>query len=916
MKKTDNRFQRFYLDKEKDIIVDLFWQGEELSYVLKTPNHRTGNLINNLAKLCDLPITQDEKGLKIIEGTVPCYIDGYNRTIYIFRLGNTKVANIFPDGTIEMKANIPAISKTLMSQTKDYRLDIKKSIIKTFIFRDCKFRTDLHTHMNAILKPDILIALGIAHQIRYPLYYIKKLNLRCSEEQTQHLLTLRDKAAAEFADSTLTGKYKTRKIDDQTFINFADLILNNPEDAAYNLDRIRASLAVMKDGQAVFTNLEKVYLYRYVFTKGVRSEEPISFPDGIVQEKERPDSEKPVSFPGSMTPKKENLTDKGSEALWSTYFLERIPDKDIASYVVQMLKDRNNPAYRNNTLFQDKLLWIGRSSAACGVKYMEISDTTLVKNPEAADMLGQVHEVMPAIEKETGVVIRFLASIRRIPLTIVRDQIAAGDYFRENLRVLQAVAQDPYVAGSDIIGEEINDIRELSSVIREIVRIAAADPSFVIRIHAGENDSLRDNVANSIACVRESLQPGQKMPRMRIGHGLYAANLKSKRGQELLRELKEDGVVLEFQITSNVRLNNLTSLAHHPLRQYLNGGVRCVQGTDGGALYGTDSIDEQLSLEKLLNLSHEELLTMRHCEDDVLLASLDGYYSKQEAWKARFERDAAEQTDAGRTDEKEARKSEAKADKETTCNTGSVSEDVQKDIGVRRQVAEYYRREIDAHEIDHRISFLDQSKLASHEVLAGRIEELPLGGIPFVLVGGSFNTDHRATSAKECGKRIIDAVLKEADPEKVFFVVGHRLTGYEHYLVEQNRKKYRRKFRIFAIVPTMISKKEEERIKQSGISVRVSIEPSPMGLYKSFAYEIFKRRPSILLALDGNSSGANMIQEANNARHPCRIYINGHARILKAKADSLEGYVTVFTDETEIIDRIIRELKEAERIEY
>ena len=25
-------------------------------------------------------------------------------------------------------------------------------------------------------------------------------------------------------------------------------------------------LAVMKDGQAVFTNLEKVYLYRYVFT--------------------------------------------------------------------------------------------------------------------------------------------------------------------------------------------------------------------------------------------------------------------------------------------------------------------------------------------------------------------------------------------------------------------------------------------------------------------------------------------------------------------------------------------------------------------------------------------------------------------------------------------------------------------------
>ena len=40
-----------------------------------------------------------------------------------------------------------------------------------------KFRTDLHTHMNANLSPDCLIALGIIHQVRYPLYYIKKLKL-------------------------------------------------------------------------------------------------------------------------------------------------------------------------------------------------------------------------------------------------------------------------------------------------------------------------------------------------------------------------------------------------------------------------------------------------------------------------------------------------------------------------------------------------------------------------------------------------------------------------------------------------------------------------------------------------------------------------------------------------------------------
>ncbi len=110
-------FGRFYLDKEKDIIVDLYREGEELAYVLRTPNHNTGNLITNLARLCELPLSFDERGLKVIRGSVPAYIDGDNRKLYIFRMGNTKIANIFPDGSVEMKASVPSISKALMSQT-------------------------------------------------------------------------------------------------------------------------------------------------------------------------------------------------------------------------------------------------------------------------------------------------------------------------------------------------------------------------------------------------------------------------------------------------------------------------------------------------------------------------------------------------------------------------------------------------------------------------------------------------------------------------------------------------------------------------------------------------------------------------------------------------------------------------------
>lgn len=796
------RFQRFYLDKEKDIIVDLYMEAASAAagepapmyFILSTPNHGTGNLIRNLAALCDLPLSEGKDGLLVIKGVVPSYIDGYNKLVYIFRLGDTKVANIYPDGRIETKAHIPAISKTLMSQTKDYRLDEKRTIVKTYIRSENKFRTDLHTHMNANLHPDLLIALGICHQIRYPLYYIKKLGLRVSEEQKAKLAGRREKSVDAYKDCGLQGKYLTRRIDDNTFLNFADLILNDPKDAAYNIPRIRRSLAILKDGQAVFTNLEKVYLYRYVFTKGQKAEDFVEpAPEKIAQ----------------------------------------IPDADIRRAVLQILKDRENPAYKDNTLFQDKLLWVARSYARQGVCYAEISDTTLVKKEGAPAMLEQVHAVMPAITEETGVLLRFLAAIRRIPLTIVKDQVETGDYFRENLETLQSIAADPYVAGSDIIGEELNDIRDIAPVIHELVRIAQKNPGFVLRIHAGENDGLRDNIANSLKCIREALEPGEEMPYVRIGHGLYTPDLRHAKGKALIEALKESGAVLEFQITSNVRLNNLSGMKNHPLRRYLASGIGCVQGTDGAALYGSDSIDEQLSLEKMLGLSDEEMHRMRECEDRVLSRSLQTFEDKKAAY------------------EKEKQASDP---------------------------------------IPEHISLIGKRSLRAAEVLADRICEMPADKKPIVIVGGSFSHDnHKVRMTKE-NKRRIDALLEREDPEKTFFVVGHTLRGYEQYLVEKNAGR----FQIFAIVPSMITEGEYKKLLRSGAGIRVSIEPVPMGTYKSFAYEIFKRRPSTLVAFDGNIAGANMIQEAKNSKYPCAIYVNSRCKALKIKADSLGGYVKLF----------------------
>lgn len=808
-------FQQFALDKEKDIVVDLYQKNDELFYLLRTPNHGTGNLITNLARLCKLPLSSDEQGLKVIRGVVPCYFDGDNRKLYIFRLGNTKVANIYPDGRVEMKASIPAISKTLMSQTKDYRLDEARTIVKTYIRSDCKFRTDLHTHMNANLTPDILMALGIMHQIRYPLYYIKKLGLRCSETQWESLSRQREQTAKAHMDTPLSGKYLQRRIDDNTFLNFADLILGNLPDAARNIALIRNSLTIPKDGQAVFANLEKVYLYRYVFTKGLSSDDPV--------------------------PLKQ---------------LEQIPDADIVRILRQILLDRENPSYQNNTLFQDKLLWIARSYRRCGVDYVEISDTTLVKKRESVEMLRQVHQVMPAITRETGVLIRFLAGIRRIPLTIVRDNITPNDYLAENLQVLHALAADPYVAGSDILGEEINDIQELRPVIQELVRIARETPGFVLRIHAGENDSLRDNVANSIRCVRESLAPGQPMPQVRIGHGLYAADLRSPKGRKLLQEIRDSGVVLEFQLTSNVRLNNLSDPERHPLKQYLQAGVPCVQGTDGSALYGTDSIDEELALEKMLCLRHEDLCQMRLTDARIDRESRELFERKEKAFAALL---------------------------------GD------------RSLDSFLTKRIDETDKAHSVLWSGGNKMEAAQALKSLVSPLPEAMLPIIVAGGSFNSDRHVTKLHPDILTILDQLIQETDPKKAFFVIGHRCSGYERYLIERAAGR----FRIFAFVPTQITRTERDRLLRSGVSVRLSIESSGPGLYKSFAYEIFKHMPSVLLAFDGNSAAANLVQEAKNGKEKCDIYIDPRSRVLKAKAVTLKGYVKLVNRQTKAADQIL-----------
>ena len=319
--------------------------------------------------------------------------------------------------------------------------------------------------------------------------------------------------------------------------------------------------------------------------------------------------------------------------------------------------------------------------------------------------------------------------------------------------------------------------------------------------------------------------------------------------------MRKYGVTLEFQITSNVRLNNLSRLNRHPLRQYLRSGIRCVQGTDGGALYGTNSIDEELSLEKLLGLSLEELREMRRAEDAILSESLKTFEQRRE----QFLKDCA---------------------------------------GGDAEI--FYNRRLEATEHVSLDLWRDSSRLSAEEYLKDRMQELPENMLPVVVCGGSFNSDRRRTAVRKEDRELIDRLLAAADPDRIFFVTGHTLSGQEGYLVSRAAGR----FRVFSIVPNRLSRAELNRLLEAGTGILISIESSGMGLYKSFAYEIFRRMPSVVLAFDGNSAALNLIQEARNGREKSRILINPRSAGLKAKAKLLEGYVQPLRDVSSVLEAI------------
>lgn len=144
---------------------------------------------------------------------------------------------------------------------------------------------------------------------------------------------------------------------------------------------------------------------------------------------------------------------------------------------------------------------------------------------------------------------------------------------------------------------------------------AARDMEIPFTIHAGEADGPQS--------VWDALSFGAK----RVGHGVHSIE-----DLELVEKLREKGIVLELCPSSNVQTKAVASFAQHPIRWFLQQGVKATVNTDNMTVSGTDLFREFDVLKKETGLTA--------CEaQQLLLNAADAAFlptAEKEKLKAKY----------------------------------------------------------------------------------------------------------------------------------------------------------------------------------------------------------------------------------------------------------------------------------------
>jgi ADP-ribose pyrophosphatase YjhB (NUDIX family)/adenosine deaminase len=224
-----------------------------------------------------------------------------------------------------------------------------------------------------------------------------------------------------------------------------------------------------------------------------------------------------------------------------------------------------SPITKNLECFVPLCRQIAKDYKEMGIKYVELSFSNVVYKR----YLDLVHKEIPKIENETNIKLRFLAALGR------NDDL---EWDLDYIEQLKQVAESLYIVGVDFLGHEVNSTYAFARQLKEIASWASSHyKGFIIRVHAGENPAHPEN----IRAVLETLEPYQNHIQIRIGHGLFGVE------EDTLEKLKTSNAIVEFNLNSNLALNNIQTSQEVPLKRYLDKNIKVVLGTDGYGIYQT-----------------------------------------------------------------------------------------------------------------------------------------------------------------------------------------------------------------------------------------------------------------------------------------------------------------------------------------
>ncbi len=569
------------------------------------------------------------------------------------------------------------------------------------------------------------------------------------------------------------------------------------------------------------------------------------------------------------------LTDLSNEDLQKYASSMRIPiERQETFNKMEEVYVMRGPFTKNKALFPHLLRKTAEIHAKTGIKYAEFSLSSVISD---MDVLKTIHRELPNIERETGCRIRFLAAMWRH---------SDKEWNQDEVDRIKSVAKSPYVVGIDFMGHETNSTMDFGDELREIAKWAAVnDPSFVMRVHAGENPLFQDNVKDTLKIVKQATKEAEleshkklRYPTVRIGHGLYGVD------DECLQLCKEMGAIVEFNMASNLSLNNIDNIKEVPLKKYSDQGVNFVLGSDGMGIYST-SPEQDVILAHATGISRDDITKMNAFEESLIQENDNRFREKTRVFNSLV--------DSGKSFE-EIFKPE--------YNTPDGKE--------RYNDSVYQRKNAEIRKLQ---DFLNSEiTRVGAETSKDKVLGMMSNKIPILITGASVKS--WPNISKEQKKEIrtaMQALVNVIDPNKAYIMTGGTNHGVEKQLHEAAYYRNLEKTPKLAVVGTLTEEaayQDKASIEQNTITHAIVLSLNGKIAKRWFdlpdtVLNVVSENDGEMIAIGGGGIVRDMIQRAHNMHININL-MNGPEGASTEKAAIMPEYA--FSDAAGLIERIYK----------